>query len=547
MLKLKAKNVFYLLLYALPNTLLSFGIIYIINNVLSGKMSVVNSYIGIVFFSMIVYTYLLNIVFQKRLNKFSFDLLYENEKKVFSQILKAPLIKLEKFGPQRFFTAVEDLRTFSLLPYTITHTVNSVLMLILCLAYMFTISFVSAFIVICLIIIVAGSYFFVMNSMSKQVDKLRTYNEDYYKYVDDVMNGFKELKINFFRREKLMNNFLNPNRDQAKELDFKINYIFLSINLISQYGLYVLIGVILFVLPALGLLNHEEMISYVVILLFISGPINNLINLQQMYTRFVVANKRIVKFLEDFKITTNNTAPTFKEIPDTAFDKLEFRDVVYNYKNESEDYSFTLGPINLEINQGETIFIVGGNGSGKSTFINLLTNLYEPMSGGIFLNDEKIIADEKSKLQDCMSAVFTNNHIFSNNYDDYNIKGNKKYDQLVKLMKLEKTILNDNEESVRRNFSKGQSKRVSLIFSLLESKSILVLDEWAADQDPHFRKFFYEELIPKFREEGKTIIAVTHDDAYFNQADRIIKFDAGKIVKDIKVKKEEKLEENFWV
>lgn len=547
MLKLKAKNVFYLLLYALPNTLLSFGIIYIINNVLSGKMSVVNSYIGIVFFSMIVYTYLLNIVFQKRLNKFSFDLLYENEKKVFSQILKAPLIKLEKFGPQRFFTAVEDLRTFSLLPYTITHTVNSVLMLILCLAYMFTISFVSAFIVICLIIIVAGSYFFVMNSMSKQVDKLRTYNEDYYKYVDDVMNGFKELKINFFRREKLMNNFLNPNRDQAKELDFKINYIFLSINLISQYGLYVLIGVILFVLPALGLLNHEEMISYVVILLFISGPINNLINLQQMYTRFVVANKRIVKFLEDFKITTNNTAPTFKEIPDTAFDKLEFRDVVYNYKNESEDYSFTLGPINLEINQGETVFIVGGNGSGKSTFINLLTNLYEPMSGGIFLNDEKIIADEKSKLQDCMSAVFTNNHIFSNNYDDYNIKGNKKYDQLVKLMKLEKTILNDNEESVRRNFSKGQSKRVSLIFSLLESKSILVLDEWAADQDPHFRKFFYEELIPKFREEGKTIIAVTHDDAYFNQADRIIKFDAGKIVKDIKVKKEEKLEENFWV
>lgn len=547
MLKLKAKNVFYLLLYALPNTLLSFGIIYIINNVLSGKMSVVNSYIFIVFFSMIVYTYLLNIVFQKRLNKFSFDLLYENEKKVFSQILKAPLIKLEKFGPQRFFTAVEDLRTFSLLPYTITHTVNSVLMLILCLAYMFTISFVSAFIVICLIIIVAGSYFFVMNSMSKQVDKLRTYNEDYYKYVDDVMNGFKELKINFFRREKLMNNFLNPNRDQAKELDFKINYIFLSINLISQYGLYVLIGVILFVLPALGLLNHEEMISYVVILLFISGPINNLINLQQMYTRFVVANKRIVKFLEDFKITTNNTAPAFKEIADTTFEKLEFKDVVYNYKNESEDYSFTLGPINLEINQGETIFIVGGNGSGKSTFINLLTNLYEPMSGGIFLNDEKIIADEKSKLQDCMSAVFTNNHIFSNNYDDYNIKGNKKYDQLVKLMKLDKTILNDNEESVRRNFSKGQSKRVSLIFSLLESKSILVLDEWAADQDPHFRKFFYEELIPKFREEGKTIIAVTHDDAYFNQADRIIKFDAGKIVKDIKVKKEEKLEENFWV
>lgn len=547
MLKLKSKNIFYLLLYALPNTLLSFGIIYIINNVLSGKMNVLNSYIGIVFFSMIVYTYLLNIVFQKRLNKFSFDLLYENEKKVFSQILKAPLTKLEKFGSQRFFTAVEDLRTFSLLPYTVTHTVNSVLMLILCLAYMFTISFISAFIVICLIVVVAGSYFFVMNSMSKQVDTLRSYNEDYYKYVDDVMNGFKELKMNFFRREKLMTNFLNPNREQAKELDFKINYIFLSINLISQYGLYVLIGVILFVLPAIGLLNNEEMISYVVILLFISGPINNLINLQQMYTRFVVANKRIVKFLEDFKISTNNAAAPFKEMAGTTFEKLEFKDVVYNYKNESEDYSFTLGPINLEINKGETIFIVGGNGSGKSTFINLLTHLYEPMEGEILLNDEKTIVNERSNLQDCISAVFTNNHIFSNNYDDFTIQGNEKYNQLLKLMKLDKIIPNDSEESVRRNFSKGQSKRVSLIFSLLESKSILVLDEWAADQDPHFRKFFYEELVPKFKAEGKTIIAVTHDDAYFNQADRIIKFDTGKIVNDIQVKKEENLEENFWV
>lgn len=547
MLKLKTKNIFYLLLYALPNTLLSFGIIYIINNVLSGKMSVVNSYIGIVFFSMIVYTYLLNIVFQKRLNKFSFDLLYENEKKVFSQILKAPLTKLEKFGSQRFFTAVEDLRTFSLLPYTVTHTVNSVLMLILCLAYMFTISFISAFIVICLIVVVAGSYFFVMNSMSKQVDKLRSYNEDYYKYVDDVMNGFKELKMNFFRREKLMTNFLNPNRDQAKELDFKINYIFLSINLISQYGLYVLIGVILFVLPAIGLLNHEEMISYVVILLFISGPINNLINLQQMYTRFVVANKRIVKFLEDFKISVNSDTSSFKEMADTTFEKLEFKDVVYNYNNESEDYSFTLGPINLEINKGETIFIVGGNGSGKSTFINLLTHLYEPMDGEILLNGEKTTVNERSNLQDCISAVFTNNHIFSNNYDDFAIQGNKQYNQLLKLMKLDKIIPNDKEESVRRNFSKGQSKRVSLIFSLLESKSILVLDEWAADQDPHFRKFFYEELVPKFKAEGKTIIAVTHDDAYFNQADRIIKFDTGKIVNDIQVKKEENLAENFWV
>src|SRR5688572_7210621 len=113
MLKLRPKDIVYLLLYALPNTILSFGIVYIINNALAGKEEFQKDYMGIVFLATVVYTYILNIVFQKRLNKFSFEWLYDNEKKVFFQILKAPLQKLEKLGSQRFYTAVEDLRTFS--------------------------------------------------------------------------------------------------------------------------------------------------------------------------------------------------------------------------------------------------------------------------------------------------------------------------------------------------------------------------------------------------------------------------------------------------
>ena len=75
-----------------------------------------------------------------------------------------------------------------------------------------------------------------------------------------------------------------------------------------------------------------------------------------------------------------------------------------------------------------------------------------------------------------------------------------------------------------------------MIFALLEDKPVLVLDEWAADQDPHFRKYFYETLIPKLRQQGKTIIAVSHDDAYFKQADRIIRFDYGRITREVHVK-----------
>nr|WP_199000648.1 cyclic peptide export ABC transporter [Flavobacterium sp. ASV13] len=544
MLKIKNKEILYLLLYAIPNTILTFAIVYIINNVMAGNKAFLNNYMGIVFSSILVYTYLLNVIFQKKLNKFSFNMLYENEKKIFKQILSVPLLKLEQYGSQRFYTVVEDLRTFSLLPYTVTHTINSVLMLVLCLIYMFTLSWISALIVVTLIVLVGACYFIVMNTMSKKVNQLREYNDGYYKSVDDVIRGFKELKISFLRRDNLMNKFIVPNRDEAMNLDFNINYVFLSINLISQYGLYFVVSIILFVLPAFELLTREDVIAYVVIILFISGPINNIINLQQLYTRFFVANTRISNFIKDFEVSHEETESG--EIRINDFNALNFRNVVFSYPSKDDESSFKLGPINLNIEKGETIFIVGGNGSGKSTFINLLTGLYKPTEGEIAIDTRQQDNKTEENIQDLIAAVFTDNHLFSKNYDNYILENNKVYAELLKIMEMDKVIADDKDVSTRRKFSKGQSKRMSLIFNLLEDKPVMVLDEWAADQDPHFRKYFYEFLLPKFKEEGKTIIAVTHDDAYFHLADRIIKFDYGHIVKEIKTTNKKELAENIW-
>lgn len=541
MLKLKFSQILFILLYAFPNTILSFGIVYIINNVISGKEEFQTDYMGIVFVSIVVYTYLLNIFFQKKLNVYSYEILYNNEKKIFNKILNTPLITLEKMGSQRFYTAIEDLRIFSSLPEVVTHTINSLLMLLLCVVYLFTLSVYAALVVIVLIVVIGAIYFFVINAMSQKVSELRKYNEHYYKYVNDVIEGFKELKINLERRLNLLNVHLGPNRERAKELDFKVNYIFLSINLISQYGFYLVIAVILFLLPNLDLLKKEDIVSYVVILLFITGPINNLINMQNIYTRFIVANNRIIKFLEDFK--NDNSEVSVRQ--DLEFDSLEFNAIGFDYQDSGKENSFCLGPIDLTVKKGEMIFIVGGNGSGKSTFINVLTGLYKPSKGEMLLNDVPV--NSSVELQNLTAAVFTNNHIFSHNYDNYELKDNKEYIELLKLLEMDKVVLDDKEESARRNFSKGQSKRMSLIFALLENKPILVLDEWAADQDPHFRKFFYENLLSKLKAEGKTIIAVTHDDTYFKHADRILKFDFGKIIKDTAVKSTDNMElETLW-
>jgi multidrug/microcin transport system ATP-binding/permease protein len=542
MFKISTKNLFKLLLYSFPNTILSFGIIYIINGVISDKKEFLKDYMGLVFVSIVIYTYLLNIIFQKGINKYSFELLYENEKNIFDKILKAPLITLEKIGSQRFYTVIEDLRRFSSFPEVVTHSINSLLMLLLCMVYLFTLSIPAGLVVVVLIVLIAVIYLLVINTMSQKVENLRKQNEYYYKYVDDVIKGFKGFKLSVQRRIKLMETHLSPNRENAKELDFNINYVFLSINLISQYGLYLVIAVILFLLPELGILKREDVISYVVILLFIAGPINNLINMQNIYTRLMVANSRIKKFLSDFDTTEINL-----EINNTTsgnFSQLKFNNISFDYENDGMEKSFALGPINISIEKGETIFIIGGNGSGKSTFINILTGLYQPSEGEIILNG--LSTNQSTATQNLLAAVFTDNHIFSYNYDNYSLKQNEEYNELLKIMELDKVVTDDKEESARRYFSKGQGKRMSLIFALLENKPILVLDEWAADQDPHFRKYFYENLLPKLRKEGKTIIAVTHDDAYFKHADRIIKFDYGQIIMDKKVTDNVVLDSSLW-
>ena len=64
--------------------------------------------------------------------------------------------------------------------------------------------------------------------------------------------------------------------------------------------------------------------------------------------------------------------------------------------------------------------------------------------------------------------------------------------------------------------SGGQRKRLALIALLLEDRPIYFFDEWAADQDPHFREKFYRDILPRIQAAGRTVIAVTHDEKYFD-------------------------------
>jgi putative ATP-binding cassette transporter len=101
--------------------------------------------------------------------------------------------------------------------------------------------------------------------------------------------------------------------------------------------------------------------------------------------------------------------------------------------------------------------------------------------------------------------------------------------ELLGWVEMERLVGFDGDAFSRIELSSGQRKRLLLVAALLEHRPLLVLDEWAADQDPLFRRKFYREILPALRERGQTIVAVTHDDHYFDVADRRVHFEDGQI------------------
>jgi len=180
------------------------------------------------------------------------------------------------------------------------------------------------------------------------------------------------------------------------------------------------------------------------------------------------------------------------------------------------------------------LFLTGGNGSGKSTFGKLLTGLYTPDKGSIKLADKTISNTNRRWYRNCFSTIFSDFFLFEQVLDKQGkLADDGAIRQFIEKLQLQNKVTTKNGILSTTNLSQGQRKRLALLLVYLEDSPICLFDEWAADQDPHFRNYFYTELLPDLKKQGKTVIVISHDDRYFHLADRVIKFDNGQIDENI--------------
>jgi len=446
------------------------------------------------------------------------------------------LLDIEQLGRSVIYSGVaRHTQTLSQSASTLTIAVQMAILIVFTTAYIAYLSLTSFFVLIAFMSVALSIYFRKSFSVRAGLRSTLEMDNGVYSAIDDLLNGFKEAKLSrrktraIIRRAADISASAAEARGHTQTLLAK-NFVF------SQMSFYLLLGTMVFIVPILSSDYSDEVQKSTTAVLFIIGPIAGLIGSIPIFENASAAADAIMDLEARLAgLSTNGDVnedhdETDEESATPTFSTIELRGAVFQFPAPHDDPAgaFKIGPFDLKITRGETLFITGGNGSGKSTLLRVLTGLY-PLTKGQLLLDG--VAVRRSKIQDyreLFAAIFGDFHL-SRHLDGVESKYLDEADEWMQHLEIQdKVNLVDGVFSTA-DLSTGQRKRLALVASVLEHKPILVLDEWAADQDPMFRRKFYRELLPLLREQGHTIVAVTHDSRFFDTAEHQLHMEDGMI------------------
>ncbi len=339
-----------------------------------------------------------------------------------------------------------------------------------------------------------------------------------------MVDGSKELNINQNRRTFFYHSQATPVAKQVMETELKSRFYWVLNENFGHSLIFMLLVALIFVSHVFFNIEKEVLTSFILFTTYLIGPIGFVLNASQPLFRGKIAYNKIL----DLKLINDGEDNCLKTVTKTEkWSSIRVENLSYSYHCE-DDFEFSVGPINLEIHRGEILFIRGGNGSGKSTFAKLLVGLYQPQEGFFSLGYEKITRKNIHWYRNHFSTVFSDFYLFEHILDSSGELAQLAdlEQHLEKLQLTDKVTIVDGKLSTT-NLSQGQKKRLAMLLAYAEDSQIYLFDEWAADQDPVFRHYFYTELLPELKNKGKTVVVISHDEHYFSCADRIYKFDSG--------------------
>jgi putative ATP-binding cassette transporter len=462
--------------------------------------------------------------------------IYDLRMQLSRSIIRAPLRPLEEAGSPRLMAALTgDASTISGALLGVPIISINIATIVTSLIY---IGFLSGRLLLGLFAFMLVSAFIYQLCVRKAMRYLKMAREEadtLFAHFRAIIDGNKELKLNRLRREEFYHQDIKTSASRVRRHNIAGQIVYTAATGFGRLLYFIFIGLILFALPALTPIRTQDLLGYVLVVLYLNGPITLLVNVIPTFNQAKVALQKV----QSLGLTLEKEREEDSSMPqsgtDSHWESLALEGVTHTYYREKEDDNFTLGPIDLTCHPGELVFIIGGNGSGKSTLAKILTGLYVPESGKILLDGRPVADETREVYRQMFSAVFSDFYLFervarSNGSDGQHLDA-QAHDYLVELQLDHKVSVKEGLLSTTA-LSDGQRKRLALLNAYLEDRPLYVFDEWAADQDPLFKRVFYTQILPDLKSRDKTVFVISHDDRFYHIADRIVKLDYGHYVQD---------------
>lgn len=415
------------------------------------------------------------------------------------------------------------------LPQVLFHS----LVAILCLIYLAVISLQLLVVFGAFVAVAVGLTVVILRRSERVFMAIRSEEDALFRHFEAIADGKKELTFNPARARHFVDEVLGRAIAANRALLYNAHRWWGYTEAWTGAVVFCAIFSVIYAGHAIFGEPAATIMQFVIAALFMVSPIGFLVTM----SRQLVVGISSLRHLREIgpsltaskDVQSEPVRPASTLLPH-AWTRLQLHAVSYRYPDQ-DGQGFQFGPVDLEIRRGEMLFVVGGNGSGKSTLALLLTGLVQPSGGQISIDGVRVDAGNRHAYQQRFSAVFADFHLFADliGPDGAAVADVQAQEWLSTLAMQHKVKVVDGRLSTL-DLSQGQRKRLALLQACIDDSEIYLFDEWAADQDPEFRAYFYDQLLPMLQRQGKTLIVITHDERYFDRADRLLKLEQGKVL-----------------
>jgi putative ATP-binding cassette transporter len=462
------------------------------------------------------------------LTRYSYEAITQLRQTMMQKLLAFPYLRFERMGREKVLAALtEDVATVNAALQSAPSFLVNVAIVAGSCGYLFFLSWHTFLALVAVGALGWLAYRPLSRSALPYLERAREEHDRLFGHFHALTQGSKELKQHAGRRAAFLEEHVLETTEALAEQHVLGQARFQLSHAASSVISLLAVALILFIAPRWNGLPAGAVVGYVLAALYLMGPFSGALRVLPLYTTAEISLGRI----ERLGAELDRDAEQHNASPDDRphFASIQLRDVEHAYHDERTQPGFRLGPLSLELRPGQVVFITGENGSGKSTLAKLLVGLYEPDCGEVLWDGRKVTDATRDAYRQLFSVVFSDYYLFETLMGLPEGELDERAEILLSRLQLDGHVEINAGELSSLQLSQGQRKRVALLTAYLEDRPIYVFDEWASDQDPAFKDVFYNELVPELKARGKAVVVITHDDRYFQLADRHVMLHRGRI------------------